>query len=213
MITLNQMFEKQSYPKSSPSLPKSTMSASALAGRESNPGVNRGLVAPDADRRDGDASRTYDARYYRVYVHDLRFHPSHHITTLPGTIPLPAFERFPAFPATNPHHHQLQLSQTPRGERSRVCGGPEFRQFEEVFELFKSHNLSDKDGDRLFRASLRKKKEEQENEKRVLSSLNKYQPSSCVRRSQPLFPASVRGHAGDVEGGEGGGRRGGVHDL
>ena len=85
-----------------------------------------------------DASRTYDARYYRVYVHDLRFHPSHHITTLPGTIPLPAFERFPAFPApsaTNPHHHQLQLSQTPRGERSRVCGGPEFRQFEEVFEF------------------------------------------------------------------------------
>ena len=47
-----------------------------------------------------DASRTYDARCsYRVYEHDLRFHPSHHITTLPGTIPLPAFERFPAFPA------------------------------------------------------------------------------------------------------------------
>ena len=127
-----------------------------------------------------DASRTYDARCsYRVYEHDLRFHPSHHITTLPGTIPLlPAFERFPAFPAptptttaTNPHHHQLQLSQTPRGERSRVCGGPEFRQFKEVFEflsftirgifrVFKFHNLSDKDGDRVFRAGLRKEKEE-----------------------------------------------------
>ena len=132
---INQMFEKQSYPKSSPSLPKSTMSAS---GR-----VTLGLTGvwwrqtPIAGT---DASRTYDARCsYRVYVHDLRFHPSHHITTLPGTIPLPAFERFPAFPApttrSNPHHHQLQLSQTPRGERSRVCGGPEFRQFEEVFEF------------------------------------------------------------------------------
>ena len=91
---VNQMFEKQSYPKSSPSLPKSTMSAS---GR-----VTLGLTGvwwrqtPIAGT---DASRTYDARYYRVYVHDLRFHPSHHITTLPGTIPLPAFERFPAFPA------------------------------------------------------------------------------------------------------------------
>ena len=106
-----------------------------------------------------------------------------------------------------------------------MCGGPlEFRQFKEVFqkvlefrqfkEVFEFHNLSDKDGDCLFRASLRKKKkEEQENEKRVLSSLNEYQPSSCLRLAQPLFPASLRGHAGDVEGGEGGGRRGGVHDL
>ena len=99
MITLNQMFEKQSYPKSSPSLPKSTMSASVLAGRRVTLGLT-GVWWRQTPIAGTDASRTYDARCsYRVYVHDLRFHPSHHITTLPGTIPLPAFERFPAFPA------------------------------------------------------------------------------------------------------------------
>ena len=76
-----------------------------------------------------------------------------------------------------------------------MCGGPlefrqfkevfqkvlEFRQFKEVFEFFEFHNLSDKYGDRLFRASLRKKKkEEQKDKKRVLSSLNKHQHTSCV---------------------------------
>ena len=133
------MFEKQSYPKSSPSLPKSTMSASALAGRESNPGVNRGLVAPDADRRDGRI-----AYVRRTLLPGVRTRP-----TLPPFAPhynaagnnsatgVRTLSRFPRsyYYRSNPHHHQLQLSQTPRGERSRVCGGPEFRQFEEIFEF------------------------------------------------------------------------------
>ena len=60
---------------------------------------------------------------------------------------------------------------------------------------------SDRDGNRLLSASLRKAK--QENEKRVDGPLDEYQHTGCIRRSQPLLTASVCCHGGDVDRGAG----------
>ena len=125
------MFETQSYTKV---FPKFAQKYNVCV-REGNPGVNRAFVAPDADRRDGRIA----------YVRRTLLLPGvHERPTLPPFAPhynaagnnsATGVRTLSRFPRSNPHHHQLQLSQTPRGERSRVCGGPEFRQFKEVFEF------------------------------------------------------------------------------
>ena len=101
--------------------------------------------------------------------------------------------RFPAFPAPNPQHlcsPGSQSSRTARGEESRV-----------QTVLTREVAKSERDGNRLLSASLRKEK--QENKKGINGTLNKHQHTRCIWRTEPLFAASLCCNGGDVESGAG----------
>ena len=126
------MFEKQSYPKSSPSLPKSTMSAS---GRETL-GLT-GLWWRQTPIAGTGTHRVRSTHAAPTGCTNTTYAPHYNAAGNNSATGVRTLSRFPRsyYYRSYSHHHQLQLSQTPRGERSRVCGGPEFRQFEEVFEF------------------------------------------------------------------------------
>ena len=168
------------HSKSSGVLSESTRVASV---GERYPGVNRALVAPHAVRRDGRSEyATGYAATTTLQCEQFRYRD------------IAPLSRFPRSSPSTLSRHSVKFN-GPRGSVTSVR--PVLTR--EVWTKVRQ------DGNRLLSASLRKKK--QEKEKGVDGGLDKYQHTSRVWRPQPIFPASVCGHGGDMEGGAGDCRR------